>query len=96
MEVTGTPETAAGNATATAKSQLTSDFNTFLQLLTAQVNNQDPLEPLDSTQFVEQLATFSALEQQINTNSQLDTITGLLQGALGAQGASLIGKTATA
>ncbi|MEM9988284.1 MAG: flagellar hook capping FlgD N-terminal domain-containing protein, partial [Pseudomonadota bacterium] len=44
------------------------EFNQFLQLLTAQVENQDPLEPLDSTQFVEQLATFSSLEEQVQTN----------------------------
>ena len=41
------------------------EFNSFIQLLTAQVRNQDPLAPLDSTQFVEQLATFSTLEQQV-------------------------------
>lgn len=51
-----------------------SDFQSFLQLLTAQLRNQDPLSPLDSTQFVEQLASFSAVEQQIATNSKLDAL----------------------
>ena len=59
---------------------LTSDFDTFLQLLTAQLENQDPLEPVDSTQFVEQLATFSSVEQQIQTNSLLESILGALGG----------------
>ncbi len=51
-----------------------SDFDTFLKLLTAQLRNQDPLSPLDSTQFVEQLASFSAVEQQIETNTRLETL----------------------
>lgn len=54
------------------------EFNSFLQLLTAQIRNQDPLAPLDSTQFVEQLATFSALEQQVQTNTSLDRISSLI------------------
>lgn len=53
------------------------EFNNFLQLLTAQIRNQDPLSPLDSTQFVEQLATFSTLEQQVRSNSNLE---GIAQG----------------
>ncbi|MEO9968460.1 MAG: flagellar hook capping FlgD N-terminal domain-containing protein [Hyphomonadaceae bacterium] len=53
------------------------EFNNFLQLLTAQIQNQDPLAPLDSTQFVEQLATFSTLEQQVRSNSNLE---GIAQG----------------
>jgi len=51
-----------------------SDFETFLTLLTSQLRNQDPLSPIDSTQFVEQLASFSAVEQQIETNSKLETL----------------------
>ncbi len=50
------------------------EFNSFLQLLTAQIQNQDPLAPLDSTQFVEQLATFSSLEQQVQSNASLEGI----------------------
>lgn len=56
----------ADNATASA------DFESFLMLLTAQMRNQDPLSPIDSTQFVEQLASFSTVEQQIQTNSLLE------------------------
>ncbi len=51
-----------------------SDFDTFLKLLTAQLRNQDPTSPIDSTQFVEQLASFSAVEQQIETNKRLETL----------------------
>ncbi len=54
------------------------EFNNFIKLLTTQVRNQDPLSPLDSTQFVEQLATFSSLEQQVNTNTNLKSISSLI------------------
>lgn len=57
------------------------DFNSFLTLLTAQLRNQDPLNPQDSTQWVAQLATFSSVEQQIKTNSLLEGIAGGLGGA---------------
>ncbi|MEO1569272.1 MAG: flagellar hook capping FlgD N-terminal domain-containing protein [Pseudomonadota bacterium] len=52
--------------------------------MTAQVQNQDPLSPLDSTQFVEQLATFSALEQQVQTNTHLQSIADLVRSLNGA------------
>lgn len=52
----------------------TVDFNTFLKLLVAQLKNQDPLNPLDGTQFTGQIAQFSALEQQINTNNKLSEL----------------------
>ncbi len=54
------------------------EFSTFLTLLTAQIENQDPLAPLDSTQFVEQLATFSNLELQAKGNKSLELIASLL------------------
>lgn len=52
----------------------------FLSLLTAQVQNQDPLEPLDATAFTEQLATFSSLEQQVQSNRLLQGILDALNG----------------
>lgn len=55
-------------------SALASDFETFLRLLTTQLQNQDPSKPLDSTEFVAQLASFSAVEQQIGTNKRLDEL----------------------
>lgn len=51
-----------------------SDFDSFLRLLTAQLRNQDPLQPIDSTQFVAQLASFSTVEQLIGTNERLDAL----------------------
>lgn len=78
---------------------LSGDFETFLKLLTTQLNNQDPLNPTDSTEFVAQIAQFSAVEQQVKTNDTLETILSALGGeGLGALspwlGASV--ETATA
>ena len=56
------------------------DFETFVKLLTSQLENQDPLEPLDSTEFVSQLASFSAVEQQVATNSKLDSLIATVAG----------------
>ncbi len=69
--------TSAGTAKAGASSgrqSATSDFETFLRLLTTQLRNQDPLKPIDSTEFVSELATFSAVEQQVKTNETLESI----------------------
>ena len=70
---TNTTQTPA--ATQNTTSQITSDFDTFLKLLTTQMTNQDPLNPVDSTQFATQLAQFSAVEQQTKTNSLLQGLT---------------------
>ena len=65
-----TPATAAAVQT-TAQQQLSGNFNTFLTLLTTQLQNQDPMSPMDSNQFTQQLVEFSRVEQQINTNDNL-------------------------
>ena len=62
----------------TSQSAQSEEFDTFLNLLTAQIRNQDPLAPLDSTQFVEQLATFSGLELQATNNQLLEDIAQML------------------
>jgi len=70
------PSGSPANATA----GLTQNFNTFLTLLTTQLQNQDPLSPMDTNQFTQQLVSFSEVEQQINTNSNLQQLIAL-QGA---------------
>ncbi|WP_068108397.1 flagellar hook capping FlgD N-terminal domain-containing protein [Tropicimonas marinistellae] len=55
----------------TSASAISSDFETFLKMMTAQIENQDPLNPLDSSDFATQLATFSGVEQQVKTNDLL-------------------------
>ncbi|MEM6382014.1 MAG: flagellar hook capping FlgD N-terminal domain-containing protein [Pseudomonadota bacterium] len=53
---------------------LADDFDTFLQLLTTQLRNQDPLEPMDTNEFTNQLVQFSSVEQQIQSNSYLEQL----------------------
>ena len=64
----------ANGATANGALSFTQNFSTFLTLLTTQLQNQDPLNPMDSSQFTNQLVEFSEVEQQIKTNSQLTTM----------------------
>lgn len=80
---------ASGGADATQT--LSGDFNTFLTLLTAQLRNQDPLKPADSTEFVAQLAQFAGVEQQIRTNDRIDALTAALADDEAAGLASWIG-----
>lgn len=68
------------------------DFDTFLSLLVAQLRNQDPLQPIESTEFVAQLASFSSVEQQIETNAKLDDIASLLTESQFDTAVQLIGK----
>jgi len=92
--INATTQSGAGAATSAQTgaadndaSVITSDFETFLRLLTAQLENQDPLNPLESTDFATQLATFSGVEQQVQTND-------LLRGLSDALGATGIGQLA--
>lgn len=92
----------AGAANVAGSQQIAGDFNTFLQLLTTQLQNQDPLDPIDTNQFTQQLVEFASVEQQINENSNLQTLISLQQtneatAAMQFLGASvtLNGSTAT-
>lgn len=76
----------------TSLSQLGDDYNKFLTLLTAQISNQDPLAPVDSTQFVAQLAQLSQVEQAVQTNSQLETLTNQIAGLMNLGGTDLLGR----
>ena len=77
-QTTTTAFSAASGATTTktpnAKAVLSSDFETFLKMLTVQMENQDPLNPVESTEFATQLATFSGVEQQVQTNDLLKSL----------------------
>jgi len=80
---TGTTET---------KSKTAVDYESFLKLLVAEMKNQDPTKPMESTDFVAQLATFSQVEQSVQSNSKLDQI---LQSTVLSQAGSLIGREIT-
>jgi flagellar basal-body rod modification protein FlgD len=83
----------AANTNSIASKSIAGNFNEFLQLLTTQLKNQNPLDPLDTNQFTQQLVQFSSVEQQINMNTQLTTLIGLQQTAQSAQAASFVGAT---
>lgn len=85
-----TAQPASASETAAAKSAM--DYDTFLTLLVAQLKNQDPTEPMDSTDQIAQLATFSQVEQSIQTNKRLEM---LLQSSNLSQAGAIIGRTLT-
>lgn len=87
-------QTGSGPGAAESRATLGQNFDTFLALLTAQVQNQDPLQPLDSTQFTDQLVQFSGVEQQIRTNQSLETLIGATRSNAGASLASYLGQEA--
>ncbi len=66
--------------TTAASQQLSTDFSDFLSLLTVQLQNQDPLDPMDTAEFTNQLVAFSGVEQQINTNQKLDSLVAMALG----------------
>lgn len=83
MDVTQTPNVARSVDSAAAqnqKAEISSDFETFLKMLTVQMQNQDPLNPVDSADYAVQLATFSGVEQQVKTNDLLQSLTALWGG----------------
>jgi flagellar basal-body rod modification protein FlgD len=75
-----------------ASSQLSRDFNDFLILLTTQLQNQDPLSPMDTTEFTNQLVAFAGVEQQINTNQKLDSLVSLGLGQALGSAQSYVGR----
>jgi flagellar basal-body rod modification protein FlgD len=99
MDVTQTsaaPPPAARSAAGAANPRISSDFDTFLKMLTVQMQNQDPLNPIDSADYAVQLATFSGVEQQTRTNQLLENVMGQF-GVLGmAQLAGWVGNEARA
>jgi flagellar basal-body rod modification protein FlgD len=87
---TSSVTTQSAAATAAAATPQTLDYDAFLQLLIAQMKNQDPTKPADPSQFIAQLASFSSVEQAIKTNNKLDTLMTSL--AL-SQAEGFIGRT---
>jgi len=84
---------AASTAQTQARTSLSGNFDTFLRLLTTQLQHQDPLEPMDATKFTEQLVSYSQVEQQINTNSNLESLIALTKSSIGANAVTYLGKT---
>jgi len=74
---------------------LASNFTTFLTLLTTQLKNQNPLDPLDTNQFTQQLVQFAGVEQQMKMNSQMTSLISIEQSAQSTAAMAYLGSTAT-
>jgi flagellar basal-body rod modification protein FlgD len=97
------PTSASANSSASAApsgstsgaANIAGNFDSFLQLLTTQLQNQDPLDPLDTNQFTQELVSFSSVEQQINMNTNLSTLISLQQTAQSTAALNFLGTTVT-
>ena len=97
----GKKATSGSGETTTAADQKAQDAsspdalrNQFLNILLTQMQNQNPLDPMDTKEFTGQLAQFSSLEQQINTNSKLDNLLTAIQSTASSSAFTYIGQTA--
>jgi flagellar basal-body rod modification protein FlgD len=91
-----TGSTASTGSSGTTGSQtIAGNFDTFLQLLTTQLQNQDPLDPLDTDQFTQQLVEFASVEQQVNMNTNLQTLISMQQTTEATSALQLVGSTVT-
>src|SRR5918992_1028717 len=96
MAVSGINSTTGTSALAGLRGAIAENFDTFLQLLTTQLKNQNPLDPLDTNQFTQQLVQFTSVEQQLKTNEFLEAMMTASQNAGNAQAVSYVGKIVTA
>lgn len=89
--VNNNTNTGTNNAGQSAFSSLSSNYETFLTLLTSQLKNQDPLQPTDTAEFTKQLVQYSQVEQQIQSNQKLDNILGAINNSEINQSLSYMG-----
>jgi len=89
-DTTSTNSTGSTSSTGATSSRNGVDYNTFLQLLIAEMKNQDPTNPTDTSQYMSQFAQLSTVEQAMQTNTKLDS---LLSSQSLSQADGLIGKT---
>ena len=83
-----------GTGMTTSSQGIADNFQTFLTLLTTQLQNQNPLDPLDTNQFTQQLVQFAGVEQQLKTNDQLGSLISMQQTTQATQALAFVGKTA--
>ena len=97
MAVSAASSVGGTNASAlVGQAQIAGNFQQFLQLLTTQLKNQDPLSPLDTNQFTQQLVAFASVEQQLKTNSDLDQLVTLNKTSQATSALSFVGAQVTA
>jgi len=88
-----TTNTATADATTTTTTGIADNFQTFLTLLTTQLQNQNPLDPLDTNQFTQQLVQFAGVEQQLKSNDQLKTLVAMQKSAQSTEALIYVGQT---
>jgi flagellar basal-body rod modification protein FlgD len=93
MEIAGIGTQQTVSASSEATVTLSENFETFLILLTTQLQNQDPLSPVDSTEFTSQLSQFAAVEQAISANRNLELLIDLVEAQQAASAVTYLGKT---
>ncbi|MDB5503148.1 MAG: flagellar biosynthesis protein FlgD [Tardiphaga sp.] len=81
------------DTSSTASTGIADNFQTFLTLLTTQLQNQNPLDPLDTNQFTQQLVQFAGVEQQLKSNDQLKTLVALQKSAAATEALVYVGNT---
>ena len=91
--VAATANNTVGSDSSTALANLSDTKDKFLTLLTTQLKNQDPMSPMDSTQFTQQLVQFTAVEQSIATNKNLEKLISLQSSNMISQATSYMGHT---
>ncbi|RYE76389.1 MAG: flagellar hook assembly protein FlgD, partial [Hyphomicrobiales bacterium] len=96
MAVGGVGSSPATSALAGSRQGIADNFDTFLQILVTQLKNQNPLDPLDTNQFTQQLVQFTGVEQQLKTNQFLEAMMLANQNAGSSQAVGYIGKEITA
>jgi flagellar basal-body rod modification protein FlgD len=96
MSVSGIGSSSSSSSSSTSNSTIAGNFDTFLQLLTTQLKNQNPLDPLDTNQFTQQLVQFSSVEQQLKTNDFLSSLVTANANTVNSNAVGYIGKTVAA
>jgi flagellar basal-body rod modification protein FlgD len=89
----GTGTTTSSTASSTKTTGIADNFQTFLTLLTTQLQNQNPLDPLDTNQFTQQLVQFAGVEQQLKSNDQLKSLIDIEKSAQATQALVYVGNT---
>lgn len=95
MTSIGSIASQAVTGSATDAAGLVQNYETFLTILTTQIQHQDPMEPMDSTQFTQQLVQFSSVEQQIRSNEQLENLASMMTAANALAVLNFVGSTVT-
>jgi len=90
---TNNASSSSSSSSGTESGTIAGNFQTFLTLLTTQLKNQNPLDPLDTNQFTAQLVQFAGVEQQLKSNDQLSTLVKLQQTAQATQALDYVGQT---